>query len=111
MRCKFALCTYDATDHWTGTQEELLFVLEEHVSTDYTLHTAELVDGYVTRRSWDTFKDWWSDYKDMLTYKEQVHGTRKDIRDYFLHSWVEQGVWSCKSWGWTSSWPSLDLRC
>ena len=58
MRCKFDLCTYDATDHWTGTQEELLFVLEEHVRADHPLHTAELVDGYVTRRSWNTFRDW-----------------------------------------------------
>ena len=31
VKCTFELCTYDATDHWSGTQEELLFVLEEHV--------------------------------------------------------------------------------
>ena len=52
MRCTFDLCTYNATAHWTtGTQEELLFVLEEHVSTDHPLHTAELVNGYVTRHA------------------------------------------------------------
>ena len=82
MRCTFDLCTYNATAHWTGTQEELLFVLEEHVSTDHPLHTAELVNGYVTRGAWTTFRDWWSDYADMLTYREQVYGYKKDIRDY-----------------------------
>ena len=41
-----------------------------------------MVNGYVTRGAWDIFRDWWSDYADMLTYKEQVHGTREDIRDY-----------------------------
>ena len=82
MRCTFDLCTYNATAHWTGTQEELLFVLEEHVSTDHPLHTAELVNGYVTRGAWNTFRDWWSDYADMLTYREQVYGSKKDIRDY-----------------------------
>ena len=79
MRCTFDLCTYDATDHWTGTREELLLVLEEHVSNDHPLYIADLVDGYVTRRAWDAFRDWWGDYEDMLAYKEQVYGTRKDL--------------------------------
>ena len=82
MRCTFDLCTYNATDHWSGTQEELLFVLEEHASTDHPLPTAELVNGYVTRRAWNTFRDWWSGYADTLTYREQVYGSKKDIRDY-----------------------------
>ena len=82
MRCKFDLCTYDAADHWSGSKEELLFVLEDHVFADHPLHNAELVDGYVTRRDWNAFKNWWDNYEDMLTYKEQVYDTKKDIRDY-----------------------------
>ena len=49
MKCIFESCPYDATDHWSGTEEELLFVLEEHVRTQHPIPTMELVEGYVTR--------------------------------------------------------------
>ena len=80
--CTFELCTYDATDHWSGTQEELLFVLEEHVRTDHPIPTAELVEGYVTWMAWDTLMDWWADYREMLAYHEQVYGSKKDVRNF-----------------------------
>ena len=47
------------------------------VHHDYTLS-----DGYLTRGAWSTFKDWWSDYADMLNYRERVYCSKKDIRDY-----------------------------
>ena len=57
------------------------------MSTDHPLYNADLVGGYVTRRAWDAFRDWWENYEDMLTHKEQVYGTRKDVRD-FLSTFV-----------------------
>jgi hypothetical protein len=59
MECTFESCTFDATDHWSGTREEILFVLEEHVRTGHSIPTMELVEGYITRTAWETFRDWW----------------------------------------------------
>ena len=98
VKCTFELCTYDATDHWSGTQEELLFVLEEHVRTHHPIPTAELVEGYVTWMAWDTFRDWWADYRDRYMARRRMSGISPPL------SLVRQGAWSCTSWGWSSSW-------
>ena len=62
-KCIFESCPYDATDHWSETEEELLFVLEEHVRTQHPIPTMELVEGYVTRTAWDTLMEWWVEYR------------------------------------------------
>jgi hypothetical protein len=82
MECTFESCTYDATEHWSGTKEELLYILEEHVRTEHPMPTTELVEGHVTRKAWETFRDWWADYRDMSAYHEQVYGSEKDVRNF-----------------------------
>ena len=79
MECTFESCTYDATEHWSGTKEELLYILEEHVRTEHPMATTELVEGHVTRKAWETFRDWWADYRDMSAYHEQVYGSEKGL--------------------------------
>ena len=63
MKCTFMSCPYTATDHWSGTQEELLYIMEGHVRTEHPAPMVVLVEGYVDRVNWDTFRDWWSDYR------------------------------------------------
>jgi hypothetical protein len=79
MECTFESCTFDATDHWSGTREEILFVLEEHVRTGHSIPTMELVEGYITRTAWETFRDWWADYRDIYAYRKEVYGSETDV--------------------------------
>ena len=60
MGCIFKSCTYAATDRWSRTKEELLFILEEHVRKVHPIPTVELVDEFVTRAAWDITRNWWA---------------------------------------------------
>ena len=60
MGCIFESCTYAATDEWSGTKEELLLVLKEHVRKEHPIPTVELVDEFVTRAAWDITRNWWA---------------------------------------------------
>ena len=77
MECTFKSCPYNATDHWSGTQEELLFVLEEHMRTEHPIPTVELVEGYISREAWDALRDWWSNYREVYGYYRQVYGSER----------------------------------
>jgi hypothetical protein len=48
MGCIFESCTYAATEEWSGTKEELLFVLEEHMRKMHPITTVELVDDFTS---------------------------------------------------------------
>ena len=45
---------------WSGTKEELLFVLKEHMRKEHPIPTVELVDEFVTRAAWDITRNWWA---------------------------------------------------
>ena len=67
MRCSFESCTYAATDEWSGTKEELLFILEEHVRKVHPIPTVELVDGSMTRVAWDITRNWGRERREELS--------------------------------------------
>ena len=82
MGCIFESCTYAATDEWSGSKEELLFILEVHVRKVHPIPTAELVDGFVTRAAWDITMNWWANYRNIYAYHTDVYGVEKDVRSF-----------------------------
>ena len=84
MWCVFESCTYAARDKWSGTKEELLFVLEKHVRKEHPIPTVELVDELMTR-------NWWANYRKIYAYYKDVYGIEKDVRNFLCTCIGEAG--------------------
>jgi hypothetical protein len=80
-----------------------LYILDEHVRTEHPMPTTELVEGYLTRKAWESFGDWWAEYRDMSPYYKQVYGLEKYVRNFLPTFIGKAGGIVLQELGWTSS--------
>ena len=73
VECTFPSCPYTA-DTWSGSAGEREFLLTFHAEKEHPAPMVVLVEEYVDKMSWDTFKTWWSSYREIFAPTDDLSG-------------------------------------